>query len=77
MMRIREQRAEGREVRERTRRLRNAVRTQKVPGFGVDTNVPNPAHTSDADDNAETKHGDEGDALAQRDLHGCEVFCWP
>jgi hypothetical protein len=68
----------GQEVRERMRHMGEyAIRTEEVPRFGVDTNVPDPAHTSDADDDAETEHGDQGDALAQRYLHGYEVFCWP
>jgi rRNA maturation protein Nop10 len=47
------------EVREWMRHMGEyAIRTEEVPRFGVDTNVPDPAHTSDADDDAETEHGD-------------------
>jgi hypothetical protein len=51
--------------------------TQKVPGLDVDGDVPHAEQAGDANDDAETEHGDQGDALAERDLDGCEVFGGP
>jgi hypothetical protein len=53
------------------------IRTEEVPGTDVDRNVPYATQSSNADDDAETKHGDQNNALADRDLDGCEVFSRP
>jgi hypothetical protein len=54
-----------------------AIRTKEVPGTDVDRNVPYATQPSNADDDTETKHGDQGNALANRDLDGREVFRRP
>jgi hypothetical protein len=54
-----------------------AERTEEVPRRDVDRYIPHPAHSSDADDDTETKHGYQGNALADRNLDRCKVLCWP
>jgi hypothetical protein len=53
------------------------IRTEEVPGADVDRNVPYATQSSDADEDAKTKHGNQSNALTDRDLNGCEVFCRP
>jgi hypothetical protein len=54
-----------------------AEHTEEVPRCDVDRYIPHPAHSSDADDDAKTKHGYQGYALADRNLDRCEVLRWP
>lgn len=51
--------------------------TQKVPRADVDRDIPHTTDSSYADDNTETKHGDQGDPLAKGNLDGSEVFRRP
>jgi hypothetical protein len=50
---------------------------KKVPGSHVDGDVLTATHSSDADNDAQTEHGDQGDTLAERNLDTREIFCWP
>jgi hypothetical protein len=51
--------------------------TQKVPGLDVDGDVPHAEQAGDTNDDTETEHGNQGNALAKGDLDGCEVFGGP
>jgi hypothetical protein len=54
-----------------------AIHTEEVPGLGINRNVPHAEQSSNTDNDPETEHGDQGNALTDRDLNICEVFCWP
>jgi hypothetical protein len=55
----------------------NKIHTEDVVMCQVPVSVIDARAACNANDNAKTKHGNERDALADRDLHTVKIFGWP